>query len=261
MRIAKKQLKNICITLQQVRHDEWIKSKNYYIAIGKYGTIARMVNPKQRTGPTASFIYPTKPGEPIRRAINNSERIEASLLTHNMWIGDPPGKINCHFIEKVSDEVGINGISINPDKKFDMKAEWNYLEGLLEEKTNPEIANEVRMAHNKLPILFKHIKAETKLNYPFKFDCLTGEFLYPQLEYSLRKNVASGNGKARASGFAIPVLGRLPQIFLDTYLLKCQIQLTLRLLDKLYNRKSPNIKFSQKMCFPIKKVKAAQTPL
>ncbi len=228
---AKKQLKNICITLQQVRHDEWIKSKNYYIAIGKYGTIARMVNPKQRTGPTASFVYPTKPGEPIRRAINNSERIEASLLTHNMWIGDPPGKINCHFIEKISDEVGINGISINPDKKFDMKAEWNYLEGLLEEKTNPEIANEVRMAQNKLPILFKHIKAETKLNYPFKFDCLTGEFLYPQLEYSLRKNVASGNGKARASGFAIPIIGRLPPIFLNTYLLKCQIQLTVRLLD------------------------------
>ncbi|MFN9982131.1 MAG: hypothetical protein ACK53Y_19550, partial [bacterium] len=80
-------------------------------------------------------------------------------------------------------------------------------------------------------MLFQHIKTDAKLTYPFKYDCITGSFLYPDLETNLRKNAASGNGKARASGFAIPVLGRLPQIFLDTYLLKCQIQLTLRLLD------------------------------
>jgi hypothetical protein len=80
-------------------------------------------------------------------------------------------------------------------------------------------------------VLFQHIKTDAKLTYPFKYDCITGSFLYPDLEANLRKNAASGNGKARATGFAIPVLGRLPKIFIDTYLLKCKLQLTLRLLD------------------------------
>jgi hypothetical protein len=34
-----------------------------------------------------------------------------------------------------------------------------------------------------------------------------------------------------ATGIAIPVLGHLPKIFTETYLLKCKLQLTLRLLD------------------------------
>jgi hypothetical protein len=44
-------------------------------------------------------------------------------------------------------------------------------------------------------------------------------------------DIREGNGKARATGFAIPVLGRLPKIFVDAYILKCKLQMTLRLLD------------------------------
>lgn len=47
----------------------------------------------------------------------------------------------------------------------------------------------------------------------------------------LRKNITKGNGKARATGFAIPVLGRLPKILADTYLVKCKVQMALRMLD------------------------------
>ena len=65
-------------------------------------------------------------------------------------------------------------------------------------KTSPEIADRVRLAHARLPILFRQIKIETKLIYPFKYNSTTGEFLYPELERCLRNNVASGNGKARA---------------------------------------------------------------
>ncbi len=55
--------------------------------------------------------------------------------------------------------------------------------------------------------------------------------MYPELERQLRKNIACGNGKARATGFAIPVLGRLPQIYVDTHLIKCRLQMALWLLD------------------------------
>ena len=42
---------------------------------------------------------------------------------------------------------------------------------------------------------------------------------------------AKVGGKARATGFAIPVLGRFPKIFLDAYIIKCKLQMALRLLD------------------------------
>jgi len=38
----------------------------------------------------------------------------------------------------------------------------------------------------------------------------------------LRKNIAQGNRKAQATRFAIPVLGRFPNIFIDAYCLKCR---------------------------------------
>ena len=104
------------------------------------------------------------------------------------------------------------------------------------EKTNPEITERVRAAHKKLPILFEHINSNSKLTYPFKYDCISREFMYPELERQLRKNIGCGNGKARATGFAIPVLGRLPQIYVDTYLIKCRLQMALWLLDNVRYR-------------------------
>ena len=102
---------------------------------------------------------------------------------------------------------------------------------MLTDKVSTEIAERVRMAHQKLPKLFHQIKTDTKITYPFKYDCTTGEYLFPALEKNLRKNVSQANGKAQATGFAIPVRGRLPKIFLDVYLIKCKLQMALRLLD------------------------------
>jgi len=227
----KEKIKSLIRTLQQVRQCEWINSKNYLINIGKFGSIARMVNPKNRPGPTASKVFPTGPDEPIKYAINDAERKQASLITHERWINNPPGLKNCHFLDAIKDEVGINGVEIHPERIFDEEAEWKYLDGLLASKTNEQIAEKVRLAHTKLPMLFRQIHKEATITYPFKYDCGSGKFMHDGLENSLRQNITRGNGKARATGFGIPVLGRFPKIFFDTYLIKCRIQMTLRLLD------------------------------
>ncbi len=86
----KKLIKAILRTIQQIRQDEWTNSKAYFIQIGKFGQIARMTNSKARTGPVAARFYPTKPNEPVRKAINDIERKEASLQTHALWMNDPP---------------------------------------------------------------------------------------------------------------------------------------------------------------------------
>jgi len=190
-----------------------------------------MVNPNPRSGPIASKVYPSKPNEPTRHAITDDERKEATLLTHKAWMSDPPGIQNCHFLNLTYDEVGPNGVSILPDKPFDNEAEWKYLEGMLSQKVDQEIEDRIKYAHQRLPKLFAQIKTNTKIIYPFRYDNDTGEFMFPEIEQHVRTNICKGNGKARATGFAIPVLGRLPKIFTDTYILKCKIQLTLRLLD------------------------------
>jgi len=102
---------------------------------------------------------------------------------------------------------------------------------MLKNKVDEEMVERILFAHKKLPTLFRQIKTETKIIYPFKYDCSSGTYLYPELEANLRKNITKGNGKARATGFAIPVLGRIPKIFIDTYIIKCKLQMALRLLD------------------------------
>jgi len=227
-----KQSKNLIFSIlrniQQIRNEEWCNAKNHHIRIGKYGSVVRT---KKQSGPVAGRLYPTKPGEPIRRALNDTERKDASIKTHNLWMDNPPGRKNCHFLDIINDDIGPHGVSVNPNKKFDAEVEWNYLEGLLSEKVNEDIANRIMVAHQKLPKLFQQIKTDARIVYPFKYDCCTGLFLYPEVEENLRKNATKGNGKARATGFAIPVLGRLPKVFLDTYIIKCKVQMTLRLLD------------------------------
>jgi len=56
-------------------------------------------------------------------------------------------------MELMNDEVGPNGIIINPDKDFDTEAEWKYLEGILEHKTDVETVEKIKIAHKKLPEL------------------------------------------------------------------------------------------------------------
>ncbi len=135
-----------------------------------------MNNPKAHSGPIAGKKYPTKPDKPIHIAINDYERIETSIITHERWMNNPPGSKNCHFQDTSYDEVGPNGIIINPEKKFDENAEWQYLEGMLSEKVGEEMTNKIRSAHKKLPILFRHIKQTLRLLTPSSMTVLLVNF-------------------------------------------------------------------------------------
>jgi len=98
------------------------------------------------------------PNEAVRKAINNEERKEASIITHTMWMDDPPGIKNFYFLDITTNEIGPNGISIHAEKTFNEDAQWKYLEGILEEKLDNETATRVNIAHQRLRALFKKIK-------------------------------------------------------------------------------------------------------
>ena len=127
-------MKSIIDIIKRVRQEEWPNAKNHYIHIGKHGNIARMINPKQRNGPVACSYFPAKPGEPIKKALNDEERKEANIRTRNAWMSDPPGKKNCHFLDIIEDRVGPHNITINADKVSDADAQWRYLEQMLDGK-------------------------------------------------------------------------------------------------------------------------------
>jgi hypothetical protein len=84
LRRAAHHLQSITANLQRIRNNEFSNAKNHLIRIGKYSPIARITNPQRRSGPVAGSFFPTKPGEPIRRAFNDNERKEASTLAHSM---------------------------------------------------------------------------------------------------------------------------------------------------------------------------------
>jgi len=65
--------------------------------IGWFGHIAPMRNPKSRSGPTASKSYPIIRGEPGRKALSDYEKKEASIMTHTMWMANPPGEKTATF--------------------------------------------------------------------------------------------------------------------------------------------------------------------
>ena len=48
-------------------------------------------------------------------------------------------------------------------------------------------------------------------------------FMYNKLANKFHKDIAASMGKARESDFTIAVIGRLPKVFADTYLLKAKV--------------------------------------
>jgi hypothetical protein len=184
-----------------------------------------MINPKPRIPPAVNKTYPKMGGGPIRYAKSSMEIQEATLETYIPWVHNPPGNINCHFISTTSDEAGINGVTIDPTKPFDRETQKAYLGKHLSNCLNKDIAENVKTAHQRMPKLLERISNETSIIYPFKFDCVSGEFLHMELEEYLRWDIANKNGKSRATGWTFGSLSRLPQIFTDTYLLKAKIQL------------------------------------
>lgn len=49
-----------------------------------------------------------------------------------------------------------------------------------------------KVSNEKLPELLCQIKTETKITYPFKYDCISGEYLYPDLNKKLQKKSHRG---------------------------------------------------------------------
>ena len=114
-----------------------------------------MINPKPKTGPVVGSVYPTKPGEPTRRALNDAERQEASIISQTAWMNDPLGVKNCHVLDVIDDDISPHGISIDPKRVFDDEVQWKYLEGLLQNKVDQDIASKIKLAHSRLPELFR----------------------------------------------------------------------------------------------------------
>jgi len=116
----------------------------------------------------------------------------ASLHIQCGWL-TPPGVKNCHFLTTIEDDVGPNGILIDPNKPFETESQYQYLDAQLESIEDHEIIERIHTAHRRLPELFRQINMDTRIIYPFKYDSTTGIFIYEDLEKHLLKNIQQGN--------------------------------------------------------------------
>jgi hypothetical protein len=69
---------------------------------------------------------------------------------------------------------------------------------MLEEKLDNEKATRVNIAHERLPALFKKIKTDTTIIYPFKYYCITGKYVYEEIEKKLPKKYITRKWKSKS---------------------------------------------------------------
>ena len=199
-----------------------------------------MVYPKKKGGLSSNSFYPSKHGEPKKQAISWEERKEATLETHNIWTDHPPGDENCFFTQIISDEVGPCDIEFNTNK-FNDASFRKYID--IHDSIDDDIKTRVIKAHNTLSEFIETIENQAPtLKYPYSYD-LNGKFSKPEIREIIKKTVLLGRGKARTDGFTLGVLGRLPAIFTEIFMLKTELHLTLRLIDR-------NKQNSLRVCIP-----------
>jgi len=228
----------------KVRTIEWRNSKLYSRRIGKTGDLAKMINPKWRSGPITNNTFPTKPGEAIQYAVTQEERKAATINTHLNWTKNSPGKSNFHFLETVCDEVGPTGIKINPEKMFKDIDFITYCND--PGKIDKEMKQKIIKAHRSIKPFIESITSKQQtMVYPFTYnkESRIFESNIPRLE--LEKCLVKGMGKARAENFSVSVavFGRFPPIFAEIYLLKLYLHLSLRIIDRETER-------SLRVCIP-----------
>jgi len=138
-------------------------------------------------------------------------------MTHQMWMDDPLRIKNCHFLETT---YMITVLQLIQTRTLIQRLNGIILKADCQIKLVKKQLKKI-IWHAKTIWIISIYKSDSRIIYPFKNDCVTGEFLNSELENNLLKNVTHEKGKARATGFTIPVLSRLPKIFLDTYVIKC----------------------------------------
>ena len=236
----RRKCKNIYFSFCTLQSLEYKNSKLYYTRINKTGNLIKMVNPKKKGGLSSNSFYPSKHGEAKRLAISWEEKKEATLETHKIWTDHPPGAINCHFTSVLKGVVGPFDVVLHSGN-FDENSFQKYIEN--NERIEEVIKIRIFQAHKNIAEFIELIKEQPqRFVYHFSYD-FSGKFSKPEIREEIRKATLLGRGKARTDGFTLGVLGRFPAVFTEIFMLKTEIHLTLRLIDR-------NKQNSLRICIP-----------
>ena len=111
------------------------------------------------------------------------ERLEGTRQIHGIWMQNSTVKNMCHFVDLTSDEVGINGAMLHPDRSFTDNSGQELIPNW--DKLSEHEQHCVFRAHNRSHIrnLFCAPTKKPELNWPYFLDPNQQyEFSCPELE-------------------------------------------------------------------------------
>ena len=213
--------------------------------------LSKLFNPQPRDPPEPQHMILDPNSGELRPCHSREENGKATKEHHQKWMGESKAEIQCLFGENTLDEVGISGVTINSSpewiKQHIHRTVYNY------DDIGLEAQEAVMQAHTVLAPLFREQEQPTTaLQYPFKYDCITGEFSDNYVREQFYKTIVSTPGKSRDEGFTLHVLARLPLKWREGMLLFIQNVLVTRCPP-------PYIKQMSRVPIPKGKEKPGQT--
>ena len=149
--------------------------------ISETSLLSKMKVYKDRNKPAAQHIIHDVTTKESRLCRSDKERLEATRQHHSKWMSKSKSKRTCLFVDLKSDQEGINGITLHPERKLsntdakELVPEWDSL--------NQNIKEAYRNAHGQhMAQLFKPAPANSNLKYPFYIKNKTGDFSSSETE-------------------------------------------------------------------------------
>ena len=213
--------------------------------------LAKLLLPKPGDPPEPSFtIIDGNTGE-MRPCESDKEVLKATNIKQQEYMSPPNVEKQLHFATPIYDEVGLSGYDIDKGLTIDDAAMKRTTPNYNDCKD--DVQHQVKEAHEYMKALFENPLGETRdLNYPFYYDCDTGEFSNKDLTTDFYKSISSEPGSSRHEGYHMAVLGRLPEGWQKGILLFLQNVLVTRCPP-------PAIKAMSRILIPKGKDKPGQT--
>ena len=181
--------------------------QNYYHTSNQMGHLCRLVNPPNRDPPLPeiySLIQPSEYGQmPLRpRAITLQDQLQATADVHNKQMHPPPGKA-LFFADERTDDAGLAGITLHPDRTFTLDDLENYSPGCTAHLTQKQ-KQQIVQAHANVAHLFEIPDPKPSLIWPFQYVHPTAA--PPPYIVNLRKAIRGIPAKSRHRQFSINIL-------------------------------------------------------
>jgi hypothetical protein len=221
--------------LAQVTNRDYSDHLLHSIKLNQTGPACKAAHAKNKDNPAPETVFKKHiiSGEPAIHipATSIKKQLQATKHNHNEHMKNPVGT-NLFFADRTSDEVGICGITLKPDRTF-TKKHLNAYRGVpntappLDKDTAAAIIN----AHNDMRPLFEPKQPKPGMQWPFTYPTSKGA-TYTYTFTQLEQDIAPVPDASRYQQSHINILARLHKDWATLYHKLVNLCLICRIIPK-----------------------------